>query len=89
VTAFEISYIYAPVTSSAEYTFEKVRALDREAQRQSRLQQRNTSGQPECKQRFDPPFAASYFNWLFYYTYGAFTSAICSLLRLEPVLVRA
>jgi hypothetical protein len=41
-------------------------------------------GQKVFSDPFDPPFAASYFNWLFYYTYGAFTSAICSLLNLEP-----
>ena len=33
---------------------------------------------------FDPPFALSFYNWLFYLTYGAFASGVSSLIRLEP-----
>ena len=32
---------------------------------------------------FDPPFAQSYFNWLFYGTYGLFSHVILSLFNLE------
>ena len=33
---------------------------------------------------FEPPFAVSSYNWLFYWTYGAFASGVISLLGLEP-----
>src|SRR5262245_37134402 len=33
---------------------------------------------------FDPPFAVSVYNWLFYWTYGVFASGVNSLLKLEP-----
>jgi Dolichyl-phosphate-mannose-protein mannosyltransferase len=33
---------------------------------------------------FDQPFAISYFNWMFYWTYGAFASGVSYLLKLEP-----
>jgi hypothetical protein len=42
---------------------------------------------------FEPPFAQSYFNWLFYWVYGAFGSATLSILKLDslalPVIARA
>ena len=41
-------------------------------------------GQKVYANPFDPPFALSAFNWLFYYTYGSFASAVSSLLSLEP-----
>lgn len=41
---------------------------------------------------FEPPFAQSYFNWLFYWVYGAFSSATLSIAKLDslalPVITR-
>src|SRR5262249_33094381 len=34
---------------------------------------------------FQSPFAVSYYNWLFYFTYGSFTSGICKLLGLSDI----
>ncbi len=46
--------------------------------------------QPVYASAFEPPFAQSYFNWLFYSFYGAFCAAALSLAELEiPSLARA
>ncbi len=41
---------------------------------------------------FEPPYAQSYFNWLYYIVYGAFTSAVMTMTKLAstelPVIAR-
>ena len=36
---------------------------------------------------FAPPFAQSYFNWLFYFVYGAFSSGLLSIAKLDSLAV--
>ena len=52
-----------------------------------------TQGQAVYGPAFRPPFAISYFNWLFYWVYGGFTLMVSSLLKPDasalPSIVRA